>query len=319
MSERATEPRRGDAAPGVDVIVVSYNSRRHLRGCVEPLTHLDGVRVVVVDNDSRDGSLDSIRDLPVVAIAAGSNGGFAKGCNRGWREGSAPYALFLNPDARLAEGSLRRLVDVLERDGRAGLVGPKILDEDGALDFSQRYFPTLRSRFAVALYLHHLFGEADWIDGVVHSRERYERPGTAEWISGACILARRSLLERLGGFDERFFMYCEDLDLCRRTWDLGLEVRFEPGAVATHVGGASAPKPATVAILAESRVRYAKKHHGPLRIAADRLGLALVALSRVAVVRGGGGMRAAHVRALRVIASGGRIGAFPAPRPRAAR
>jgi N-acetylglucosaminyl-diphospho-decaprenol L-rhamnosyltransferase len=146
----------GDVAE-VDVVIVSYNSREQLRACVEPLASLDDVRVVVVDNASKDGSLDAVADLPVDAIGLERNGGFGHGCNVGWRVGTAPHVLFLNPDARIDRVSLDRLVADLEQAVAAGGVAPRIVHTDGTLDYSQRRFPRLRSTYAQALFLHRIF------------------------------------------------------------------------------------------------------------------------------------------------------------------
>jgi N-acetylglucosaminyl-diphospho-decaprenol L-rhamnosyltransferase len=285
----------------VDVVVVSFNSRGRLRACVEPLAGLDDIHVVVVDNASSDASLEAVADLPVARIGLPSNGGFAHGCNTGWRRGDAPAVLFLNPDARIAPAEVRRLARVLEEHPEVGAVGPKILASDGSLDFSQRLFPPVVSTFAEALFLHRLFPRAEWIDGTVRDPAAYERPGTPGWLSGACIVVRRTALEALGGWDERFFLYCEDMDLCRRLWDSGLTVRYEPSVVAQHEGGASAPRPVTVPLLAASRLRYADKHLGPAERVLDRAGLVARALTHVAVSRGGMPVRAAHARALRLL------------------
>ena len=136
----------------VDVVVVSYNSRDHLRACVEPLASVDDVHVIVVDNASPDAGLDVVADLPITRIARQQNGGFGAGCNTGWRVGDAPYVLFLNPDARIDAESLRRLAGVLDATPGAGGVAPRITHVDGSLDFSQRRFPRLRSTYARALF-----------------------------------------------------------------------------------------------------------------------------------------------------------------------
>src|SRR5262249_3794821 len=116
-SQEMSEPLQSPLAPNldVDVVVVSYNSREQLRGCVQPLASVPGVAVVVVDNASQDGSATALGDLPVRVIPLDHNGGFAHGCNVGWRAGNAEYVLFLNPDARLDEESLARLAGVLDR------------------------------------------------------------------------------------------------------------------------------------------------------------------------------------------------------------
>jgi hypothetical protein len=291
--------------PRVDVVVVSYNSRELLRECVEPLALDPECRVTVVDNASSDRSLQAIDDLDVVRVARDSNAGFARACNEGWRLEAAPYVLFLNPDARLSPSALRRLVAVLDQDEQVGVVGPKIVDFDGTLMYSQRRFLDIPSAWAQALFLHHVLPTAAWTDGIVRKEASYTAPGSPDWISGACMLVRRSTLERLEGFDESFFMYCEDQDLCRRARALGLDVRFEPSAVAHHAGGASAPRGAMFHVLVQSRKRYLAKYHGRLGTALGQLGLALGELVRVVLTRGGLPDRLGHLRGLRAAISDG--------------
>lgn len=281
----------------VDVVVVSYNSEDHLRACVEPLAHVPEVRVIVVDSASSDGTIESVSDLPISIVGLFENRGFAHACNVGWRKGDAPFALFLNPDATIDGESLRRLARVAEAAPRIGAVAPKIVADDGSLDLSQRRFPRLRSTYAQALFLHRLFPWAEWTDELVRDSEAYERPGTPEWASGACLLVTRSALEHLDGLDDGFFLYCEDLDLCRRLRDAGLEIRFEPGAVAVHEGGASAPRASLLPVLAASRVRYARKHQRASVALLERLGVALGALTHAVVARGGLAARRGHLRA----------------------
>ena len=278
----------------IDIVVVSYRSERTLRACVGPLAHVDGMHVFAVDNASGDGSLDSIADLPVTSIALDENRGFSHGNNVGIRAGDAPLVLFLNPDARIEPDALRRLARVLD-DERVGAAAPKIVDDDGSLHFSQRRFPTLRATYARALFLHRLFPD---VEELVRDPAAYEQPGSPDWVSGACVLVRRSLLERLGGWDESFFLYAEDIDLCRRIRDAGCDIRYEPAAVARHVGGVSAPRTGLLPVLTASRVRYARKHRGPLFTVLERAGLALGALTHLAAARGGIAARRGHARSL---------------------
>lgn len=284
----------------VDVVVVSYNSRDHLRGCVEPLLALPGVRVMVVDNASPDGSLDALGDLPVTAIQLSRNGGFAHGVNAGSRAGSAAYVLLLNPDARIDGRSLEILVRALEQAPQLGAVAPRIHDSDGSLDYSQRRYPRLRSTYARALFLHRLFPRATWTDELVRDEPAYAVRGTPDWVSGACILLRREALEKLGGLDEGFFMYAEDIDLCKRLRKAGYELLFEPDAVVEHEGGGSAPRANLLPVLAASRMRYAAKHRGRVGAFLERVGVALEAITHVAISRGGLAARAGHARALRL-------------------
>jgi GT2 family glycosyltransferase len=280
----------------VDVVVVSYNSREHLRDAVAPLSRVSDVHVIVVDSASSDGSLDSVSDLPVSTIGLDVNRGFGHACNVGWRHGAGEFVLFLNPDAQIDEASVRRLAAVGGEEG-VGAVAPRIVDRDGALDYSLRRFPRLRSTYAQAFFLHRLAPRATWTDEVERDARAYEAPATADWVSGACVLVPRAVLERLGGFDEGFFLYCEDIDLCRRIRDLGLTVRYEPGAAAVHEGGASMPRAALLPVLAASRVRYARKHQ-PLHVAVlERAGVAAGALTHAVVTRGGKDARRGHLQA----------------------
>jgi GT2 family glycosyltransferase len=258
------------------------------------------VQVVVVDNASPDRSLEAVADLPVRAIQNPRNGGFSYGVNTGWRAGSAPFVMLLNPDAVIDEASVRRLVAVLEEDPGLGAAAPRITNADGSLQWSLRRFPRLRSTYAQALFLHRLAPGAAWADEVIRDRRSYEQRWEPEWASGACILARRSVLERLGGLDEGFFLYGEDKDLCRRIRDLGLRIAYEPNATCSHVGGASAPRPGLFPVLAASRVRYAHKHsRWPARVL-ERGGIALGAATHALVGRGGRAAKAGHLAALRV-------------------
>ena len=286
-----------------DIVVVSYNSRTHLRDSVSPLAHLQDINVIVVDNASVDGSLESISDLPVTLIQRADNAGFAAGCNAGWRAGHAPYVLFLNPDATLNERSLRTLVGSLEADETLGAVAPRIEHPDGSIAWSQRRFPRLRSTYARALFLHRLLPRATWTDELVRDPSRYNVPASPDWLSGACLLVRRTALKAVGGWDEGFFLYGEDIDLCRRLRERGYELAFEPTARAVHVEGASSARGETLPLLAASRIRYGYKHRGRVAATVEQLGVGLEAATHLIAARGGRASRAGHLRALRAALS----------------
>jgi N-acetylglucosaminyl-diphospho-decaprenol L-rhamnosyltransferase len=245
----------------VDVVVVAHASRDTLRACVAPLAGAPGVHLVIVDTASADPAFDTVEDLPgVELIAAPRNGGFAYGCNVGIRAGRAPYVLLLNPDATMQPDQLRRLTAALGADPGVGLAGPRIVDEDGALQRSLRRFPRLRSALSKALFLHRLAPDAAWSDDLVHDAARYEHAWDPEWVSGACMLVRRDALEALGGLDEGFFMYAEDTDLCARLWTRGLRVRYVPEATVVHGGGHSAPRSQLRTADVRSHIRYVLVH-----------------------------------------------------------
>lgn len=286
----------------VDVVTVSYASRSTLRASVSPLCGQDGVQVVVVDNASPDDALATIADLPVTVVRTGRNGGFSFGCNRGADAGDGEYILFLNPDAVLEPDALAALVDVLDRDPACGVVAPRILDAGGHLLWSQRRRPLLRRTLAQALFLHRLFPRAGWADESIRVPAAYTRPGTPDWLSGACLLMRRTAFDTIGGFDESFFLYCEDTDICVRLTAAGFGVRFEPGPAARHQEGSSAPRSELAAIHARSRMRYAQLHSGRVMAQLERAAIALWALTHAAVAAAREPAAArGHVAALRAV------------------
>lgn len=286
----------------VDVVVVAYNSRQHLRACVEPLVGVPGVSIFVVDNACPERSFEVVEELSGVrVIHMPRNGGFAYGCNGGWRAGRSELVLFLNPDARLEADALARLAHTLQIDPAAGVIGPRTLHEDGTLRWTIRRFPSLRSTYGQALFLYRLAPRASWVDEVVRDPARYERPGRVDWLPGACLLVRRSTLEAVGGFDEGFFLYVEDVDFCWRVSRAGLDVVYSPDAVCVHEGGRSLPRAGLLPMLAASRLQYAKRYRGAIGAIAERVGIGIGEGLRTIVGRGESGHRRGHLRALGVI------------------
>jgi N-acetylglucosaminyl-diphospho-decaprenol L-rhamnosyltransferase len=285
----------------VDVIVVSYNSRDQLRACVEPLTEMADTHVIVVDSASADRSLEVVEGLPVQAVQLEENRGFGYGCNEGFRRGTSPFVLLLNPDARLDRAGMDALIDALQADPRRAAVGPRIVDESGVRHDSIRRTPRAVSSFAQALFLHRLFPSADEL---IHDPDAYAHAHAVDWLSGACLMLRRDALEEVGGLDSGFFLYREDADLCRRLTEAGHGVWFEPRATCVHIGGASRPRESLYAVLAASRIRYARKHGGRRGEALERTAVVLRGLTHAALGAGGRPARAGHARAIRAGFSG---------------
>jgi GT2 family glycosyltransferase len=297
----------------VDAVIVSYNSRDTLLAGVMPLLEMPGVAVTVVDNASADDSLEVLSGLPVRAIQSGRNGGFGFGCNLGATAGHAPYVLFLNPDARIELADLERLVAVLDAEPEVGIVGPRLLDASGGLIANLRTCQRTSSIWAQALFVHRVLPTARWANEINRSPEAHDEVGYPEWVSGACMLARRSVLEHIGGFDEGFFLYGEDMDICARVRAAGWRTRYEPGSTVRHQEGQSAPRTSLFAVLARSRARYARKHSGPIAarlayagIAAEALTHAIANLRRPANARG-------HAAALRAMLRRDRASAAAGP------
>ena len=284
--------------PRIDVVVVTYNSAEHIRACVEPLCADDGISVIVVDNNSSDATLDVLAPLPLTVIRREDNRGFAFGCNAGWRAGAAPSVVFLNPDSQADPGAILALADRLEGEPPTGIVGPTIVDERGSVYLSQRRFASFAISLAAAFFVPRLRPATRWSLDVADDAA-YRRPGTPDWVSGACLAIRRELLEETDGFDEGFFMYYEDMDLCRRARDAGAEVRYDPSIRVIHVGGASAPRARLIPVMTRSRLRYARKHHGRRGELLERLATALHSLTHVALTTQGGEARRGYLAALR--------------------
>lgn len=278
--------------------MVAYNSARTLAGCVTPLAALDAVDVTVIDNASPDESLAAVAHLPIDAVRAPDNRGFAAGCNIGIARSRAPYVLLLNPDARITGADLDALSDVLDREPSVAIAAPRLVEGDGSVAWSQFRFPRHRSTYAQALFLHRIWPHAPWTDELVRDASTYETSGSPEWVSGACMLVRRDALTQIGPLDEDFFMYCEDTDLCARVRGAGWDIRYEPRATVHHEGGASRSRYALLAIHARGRVRYVRKHRSRSAALIEVAGVALGHATHAAVNVRRPEARRGHLRAL---------------------
>lgn len=231
--------------PVVDVCMLTWNTRDvTLDALRRLLDSAQGVpfRVFVRDNASSDGTADAIAaELPAVVLDRGRhNIGFAAGMNTLLAETTAAYVFLLNGDAWPEPGALGRLVEVAAAHPDAGVVAPLLLAPDGSVERSTWPFPSLRLSLLYASGARRLVPTAradQWLleDGWQHDRARW-----VGWAVGAALLVPRAVLQRVGGLDERFFMYGEDVEWCYRMKDAGLRVWFEPSAVVRHVRSASA-------------------------------------------------------------------------------
>ena len=281
-----------------DVVIVTYDSRNQIRSCVESLLHPE-LSVIVVDNNSTDGTVDELRDLPVRVVHRRDNLGFAFASNAGAAAGTAPFVVFLNPDTEARPDAILGLAAFLEEHPEVGAVGPLILDENGGHHLSQRRFSNTGRSLASALFLPRLVPTASWSVDIADANA-YARPGSPDWISGACIAVPRPLLESIGGLDDRFFMYGEDMDLCRRIREAGYDVRFEPSLSIVHIGGASTPRSRLIGVMTESKILYAEKHGGRSAELAERSVSALHAVTHAALTTRGAEARRGHLRSLSV-------------------
>jgi N-acetylglucosaminyl-diphospho-decaprenol L-rhamnosyltransferase len=224
------------------VVVVNYESGPALARCVDGLRSEGPAELVVVDNGSADGSRRRMQECfpEVEVLVPGRNLGYGAAANRGVAATTAPMVLVCNPDLEVRPGALGELASVLAADPGRALVGPLIRDQAGERYPSARQFPGLVDAAGHALL------------GIFAPHNRFTRsyqqadldgagptPAIVDWVSGACFLVRRSAFEEVGGFDESYFMYLEDVDLCWRVGRAGWLVAYVPTAEVTHLQGVS--------------------------------------------------------------------------------
>jgi GT2 family glycosyltransferase len=225
-------------------VIVSYRRYDLLRGCIESLlgSTLQPSEIVVVDNESQAAELDAVaHTFPgVKTIVNAGNDGFARACNQGWRALTEDLVLFVNPDVTVDPNCLRQCVDVATTSHDVGMITCRLVRPDGRFDHAcHRGLPTPFASLAYALKLNRLFPRSRRFARYTMSWLDLATDHDVEACSGAFMLVRRSVLERVGGWDERYWFYAEDLDLCLRVGKDGWRVRYLANATATHVKGAS--------------------------------------------------------------------------------
>lgn len=264
----------------VSIVVVSYNSAEVLGDCLASIElHAPGARAIVVDNASSDGSADLAQAAGsfVTVIRSPENEGFSKANNRGLRAIDTEFALILNPDARLTSSTLPQLLAAADRLPAAVAFGPRTVYEDGRPQVSFGPDLSLAAEFGQRKLVKGVKSGAAWALAKVHALAAEERE--VDWISGSCMLLRMVAVRNAGFFDERYFLYEEDADLCLRLRQASGQVMFIPQAVVIHELGTSMAKASKRARDAydESHRLYYRLHRGPL----ERLALnALIALRR---------------------------------------
>jgi hypothetical protein len=222
----------------LDVVIVSYRCGPMVRECLQSLHEhapAGGLRVTVVDNASGDGTADVVRrEFPdVELIALNENVGFSAANNLVLRETTANYVLVLNPDTRICEGTLDTLLRLMDGDARIGIVGCRLVQEDGTFDHAaRRSFPTPASALGHFLRV----GRSERAPAALAA---YRAPdvgeGPVDAVNGAFMLMRRAMLDEIGLFDEGYWMYMEDLDLCYRAAQAGWITWYEPSVEAVHI------------------------------------------------------------------------------------
>jgi GT2 family glycosyltransferase len=272
------------AAAHVTIVIVNYESYPELRNCLASLAAdaAAGHEIVVVDHVSREGAADALsQEFPFVRLLrVPANEGFAAGVNRGARGARTPFLLLLNPDSLVDPGLVDRLCAWMDDKPDVGVVGPRLLNTDGSVQGSARRFPDFTTALA---------GRSSWLTKVLPRNPLSRRnlpaaeavpghPMDVDWISGACMLIRRSAFEQVAGMDEGFFLYWEDADFCRRLKQAGWRTVYLPDVTSMHIGGRSSMHAADASLAAFHRSAYrffCKHSSAPVRTFAPLVYLAL--------------------------------------------
>lgn len=270
-------------AVDLSIVIVSWNVVDLLRDCLRSIFHVpdarlgdDGmfhtggyaVEVYVVDNASVDGSPQMVREVfpQVKLIANRENLGFPRGNNAALRHCRGRHVLLLNPDTQIVGDALSLMLDYMERHPDVGLLGPQLRYGDGSLQSSRRRFPTLMTALMESTLLHQWFPHNRWARAYYLADTPDDLVQDVDWVVGACMFVRGVVLREVGPLDERFFMYSEELDWCRRIVDAGWRIVYFPQAIVIHYEGQSSSQVVSKRHIhfETSKILYFRKHHGRL-------------------------------------------------------
>lgn len=254
----------------VSIIIVNWNTSQLLRQCIESIYRANpqiSFEIIVVDNGSTDESVNMVRTLfpSVRLILNHGNLGFARANNQGLAAACGRYYLLLNTDTVVTQGALDALVTTADQYEDVGAIGPRLANMDGTLQESSARFPTIWSELSGRLIR----------DRVPVAGEPFAFD--VDWVGGACILVRATTVAQIGGLDETFSFYSEEVDWCFRMKQMGWRVWYLSSAQVYHLGGGSAKPSATLlGLLYQNKLHYFRKHHGPVQAHLLRHGLIMV-------------------------------------------
>lgn len=250
----------------VSIIIVSWNVREELSACIDSIIqHAEktSYEIIVVDNASIDGTVTHLHNsYPGVKVIANElNVGFGRANNQGAVEASGEYYFILNPDTIVLPGTIDNLVDYMDSHAEVALCGPRVLNENGSVQSSVKNFPNWKGAFCRYTPLKYLGVFKSDLNNWRYRDFNYEKESDVEQLIGAALLIRKSVFQQLNGFDEQFFMYYEEVDLCCRITLMGLKNVFYPGAELIHLGGKSSNQvfAKKKSMMMQSLVLYLKK------------------------------------------------------------
>jgi GT2 family glycosyltransferase len=256
-------------SPDISIVIVHRNGTKMLRDCLTSLpAACEGLahEVLLIDNQSSDDSVAMVRrEFPRVRLRVNStNSGFTRANNQGIKASRGRAIALLNNDTICHPRAFSVLVHELDSNPEAGIVSPRLLNSDGSRQFSFRSFPGFQQAlFNRESLLTRFFPNNPYSSNYLRNDDPGDEAQDVDWASGACLVIRRELIDRIGGLDETFFMYSEDVDYCLRSWQAGYRVMYRPNAVVTHLGGQTSARTPFRPIYERHRsmYRFYKKHY----------------------------------------------------------
>ena len=273
-------------------IIVNYYSSSSLKNCLESVYQTIkkiSFEVIIVDNSQNDKGMTSLKESypQIRVIQSETNVGFARANNQAALSAQGKTLLFLNPDTILADQAIEEMIAHLESNPDIGALGPKVLNTDGSLQYSCRRFPTLMTGFFNRYSL-----LSRWFPGNRFTVQylmkdfNHDENKEVDWLSGCCLMIPRAVFEKAGGFDEHYFLFNEDVDLCRTIGQNGFKVMYFPGAkIKHHISTSNSKVPARIIIKRHRGMKYYyEKHHGnnPLTQIAVNIAITLRCLTQLA-------------------------------------
>lgn len=252
----------------ISVIILNYKTKNLTLDCVKSVVkYTKGIsyEVILVDNNSEDGSAEAFREFArkeklVKFIASKTNTGFTGGNNLGLAQSEGEFILFLNSDTILSENSIKKSVDFLKDNPQIGVLSCQLQNLDGSLQSCGGYFPTLPRVFAWMFFIDDLPVFKSLIKAYHPAPSFFDQSHYQDWLTGAFFLTRKKILEKVGGWDKKYFMYVEDVDLCYRMKNAGWKIYFWTGAAIKHIGSASSISERSILSELKNLKLFYKKH-----------------------------------------------------------
>jgi GT2 family glycosyltransferase len=272
----------------LSICIVSWNTSDLLKKCLSSVYKFPpkcAFEVFVADNNSSDGTPDMVAsNFPqVLLIKNKENLGFAKANNQIIEKTRGQYLLLLNPDTEVFEGSIDVLIEFMDKNIDAGVVAPKLINSDGTLQRSCMGFPTLGAMAMRQLFLEALVPFNPYTKKYLMSDFKHDKPAEVDQPMGACLLVRKGIIDKLGAFDPKYYMFFDEVDLCFRIKKAGWKIIFDPASSVMHHGGTAVKKwsPLRLSrVWTASRNYFFKKHYGDIAL----LALYLIDIAKALIV-----------------------------------